>query len=195
MGGKNPFLGIAYVVVGGLCIVLGALFTATHLIKPRYVPRHACLQAAIQSRVWCSLLTSGGTMTENSATTAISAGTQSSPVGQLQPDAARDMVRERRPLMDALRIHMIIVIVIYQAGVGGVSDSEPGAKNGFLGAQALRIYVCTYVQSRISYPFRTTPLLILGRSISLEYCPRCLSLIPLRRHDRASPPCFPLRVP
>jgi hypothetical protein len=37
MGGKNPFLGIAYVVVGGICIVLGALFTATHLIKPRLV--------------------------------------------------------------------------------------------------------------------------------------------------------------
>jgi hypothetical protein len=36
MGGKNPFLGIAYVVVGGICIVLGALFTATHIIKPRY---------------------------------------------------------------------------------------------------------------------------------------------------------------
>lgn len=35
MGGKNPFLGIAYVVVGGLCIVLGALFTVTQLIKPR----------------------------------------------------------------------------------------------------------------------------------------------------------------
>lgn len=35
MGGKNPFLGIAYVVVGGICIVLGTLFTATHLIKPR----------------------------------------------------------------------------------------------------------------------------------------------------------------
>ena len=35
MGGKNNFLGIAYVVVGGLCILLGAVFTATHLIKPR----------------------------------------------------------------------------------------------------------------------------------------------------------------
>ncbi len=38
MGGKNPFLGIAYLVVGGICIVLGAIFTATHMIKPRYVP-------------------------------------------------------------------------------------------------------------------------------------------------------------
>ena len=37
MGGKNPFLGIAYVVVGGICIVLGTIFTFVHLIKPRYV--------------------------------------------------------------------------------------------------------------------------------------------------------------
>lgn len=36
MGGKNDFLGIAYLVVGGLCILLGAFFLATHLIKPRY---------------------------------------------------------------------------------------------------------------------------------------------------------------
>jgi hypothetical protein len=35
MGGKNPFLGIAYVVVGGLCILLGTVFTLTHLVKPR----------------------------------------------------------------------------------------------------------------------------------------------------------------
>ena len=36
MGGRNSFLGIAYVVVGGLCIMLGAVFTVMHLLKPRY---------------------------------------------------------------------------------------------------------------------------------------------------------------
>ncbi|KAE8444776.1 hypothetical protein EG329_014236 [Mollisiaceae sp. DMI_Dod_QoI] len=43
MGGKNPFLGIAYVVVGGICIVLGVLFTVTHLIKPRKLGDHTYL--------------------------------------------------------------------------------------------------------------------------------------------------------
>jgi len=43
MGGKNPFLGIAYVVVGGICIVMGVLFTIAHLIKPRKLGDHTYL--------------------------------------------------------------------------------------------------------------------------------------------------------
>eukprot|EP00005_Dracoamoeba_jomungandri_P000098 CAMPEP_0174251914 /NCGR_PEP_ID=MMETSP0439-20130205/1589_1 /TAXON_ID=0 /ORGANISM="Stereomyxa ramosa, Strain Chinc5" /LENGTH=315 /DNA_ID=CAMNT_0015332355 /DNA_START=25 /DNA_END=969 /DNA_ORIENTATION=+ len=35
MGGKNPFLGIAYIVVGSLCICLATLFACRHFIKPR----------------------------------------------------------------------------------------------------------------------------------------------------------------
>lgn len=38
MGGRNPFLGVAYVVVGGICVILGAVFTFAHLVKPRLVP-------------------------------------------------------------------------------------------------------------------------------------------------------------
>ncbi|OCT45652.1 Meiotically up-regulated protein 89 protein [Cladophialophora carrionii] len=43
VGGKNSFLGIAYVAIGGLCIVLGALFTVAHLIRPRKLGDHTYL--------------------------------------------------------------------------------------------------------------------------------------------------------
>ncbi|OBZ88965.1 Meiotically up-regulated gene 89 protein [Choanephora cucurbitarum] len=35
MGGRNPYLGIAYMAIGALCIFLGLLFTIRHCIKPR----------------------------------------------------------------------------------------------------------------------------------------------------------------
>lgn len=43
MGGKNPFAGIAYLVIGGLCILFGTVFTITHLIKPRKLGDHTYL--------------------------------------------------------------------------------------------------------------------------------------------------------
>ncbi|KAF2168073.1 hypothetical protein M409DRAFT_65610 [Zasmidium cellare ATCC 36951] len=43
MGGRNPFLGITYIVVGGICIVLGGLFTVTQLIRPRKLGDHSYL--------------------------------------------------------------------------------------------------------------------------------------------------------
>lgn len=46
VGGKNPFMGIAYVVVGGTCVLLGALFTIAHLIRPRYA---FCLSSLLLS--------------------------------------------------------------------------------------------------------------------------------------------------
>ena len=95
MGGRNPFLGIAYVVVGGICIILGALFTATHLIKPRLVGILTWLEnpdLASHKGGFCSL-TSGKTMTGNSVTTVTSAGIQTSQARQLQPVVLEDTAK------------------------------------------------------------------------------------------------------
>ena len=80
MGGKNPFLGIAYIVVGGICILLGALFTITHLIKPRYFSVDI-LQKKTADHVRAA----------NLATTPISRGTTTSRAPRLQP-ASHDQV-------------------------------------------------------------------------------------------------------
>ena len=35
LGGKNDFLGIAYLTVGGLCFFLALAFTVVYFVKPR----------------------------------------------------------------------------------------------------------------------------------------------------------------
>ncbi|KAI0099448.1 LEM3/CDC50 family protein [Daldinia grandis] len=43
MGGRNNFLGILWLVVGGFCIVLALVFLVTNLIKPRKLGDHTYL--------------------------------------------------------------------------------------------------------------------------------------------------------
>jgi len=43
LGGKNSFLGWAYIVVGVICVVIGCLFTLRHLYKPRKLGDHTYL--------------------------------------------------------------------------------------------------------------------------------------------------------
>lgn len=43
LGGKNDFLGIAYLTVGGLCFFLAMVFTIIYLVKPRYVYSLFCI--------------------------------------------------------------------------------------------------------------------------------------------------------
>uniref|UniRef100_A0ACD5WTE0 Uncharacterized protein n=1 Tax=Avena sativa TaxID=4498 RepID=A0ACD5WTE0_AVESA len=38
IGGRNNFIGIAYLTIGGLCLSLALGFTVLYMVKPRYVP-------------------------------------------------------------------------------------------------------------------------------------------------------------
>lgn len=36
IGGKNNFIGFAYLIVGGFCLFLALVFVVLYMIKPRY---------------------------------------------------------------------------------------------------------------------------------------------------------------
>jgi len=44
IGGQNPFLGIAYLVVGSVCIALGIAFLIRHLVAPRKLGDHSYIK-------------------------------------------------------------------------------------------------------------------------------------------------------
>ncbi|KAG0261486.1 hypothetical protein BGZ95_004224 [Linnemannia exigua] len=67
MGGRNPFLGIAYVVVGVICVVLGLVFTARHLYKPRRLGDHTYLS-------WNQNAATNAAMTNAAASSATATG-------------------------------------------------------------------------------------------------------------------------
>ncbi|KAJ2851089.1 alkylphosphocholine resistance protein lem3, partial [Coemansia erecta] len=43
IGGRNPVLGIAFIVVGGLCVLLGCIFAIRHFYRPRRLGDHTYL--------------------------------------------------------------------------------------------------------------------------------------------------------
>ncbi|KAF9348222.1 hypothetical protein BGX26_000360 [Mortierella sp. AD094] len=67
MGGRNPFLGIAYVVVGSICVVLGIVFTARHLYKPRRLGDQAYLSWNQTAAANVAMTTAASTATATGA--------------------------------------------------------------------------------------------------------------------------------
>ncbi|KAJ2170110.1 alkylphosphocholine resistance protein lem3, partial [Coemansia sp. RSA 551] len=43
IGGRNPVLGIAFIAVGGLCVLLGCIFAIRHFYRPRRLGDHTYL--------------------------------------------------------------------------------------------------------------------------------------------------------
>ncbi|KAJ2612805.1 alkylphosphocholine resistance protein lem3 [Coemansia sp. RSA 1804] len=90
IGGRNPVLGIAFIVVGGLCVLLGCIFAIRHFYRPRRLGDHTYLS-------WNQQVASG--LAENSAASAAggpsAAAAAAAPTGRNKNIGGAGMLRQR----------------------------------------------------------------------------------------------------
>ncbi|KAJ2426161.1 alkylphosphocholine resistance protein lem3, partial [Coemansia sp. RSA 2531] len=79
IGGRNPVLGIAFIVVGGLCVLLGCIFAVRHFYRPRRLGDHTYLS-------WNQQVASG--LADNPAASASGRNTQ-------PPSGNQGLLRQR----------------------------------------------------------------------------------------------------
>ncbi|KAJ2743167.1 alkylphosphocholine resistance protein lem3 [Coemansia sp. BCRC 34301] len=87
IGGRNPVLGITFIVVGGLCVLLGCIFAVRHFYRPRRLGDHTYLS-------WNQQVASG--LADNSAGRgAASAAAATSGRSAQPPGGSQGLLRQR----------------------------------------------------------------------------------------------------
>ncbi|KAJ2358886.1 alkylphosphocholine resistance protein lem3 [Coemansia erecta] len=77
IGGRNPVLGIAFIAVGGLCVLLGCIFAIRHFYRPRRLGDHTYL--SWNQQVASGLADNGGNNGAGGSGGAAATGRQKTP--------------------------------------------------------------------------------------------------------------------
>ncbi|KAJ2451761.1 alkylphosphocholine resistance protein lem3 [Coemansia sp. RSA 2424] len=86
IGGRNPVLGIAFIVVGGLCVLLGCIFAVRHFYRPRRLGDHTYLS-------WNQQVASG--LADNSAGRGAASAAAASGRNVQTPAGNQGLLRQR----------------------------------------------------------------------------------------------------